>query len=96
MTPLVIFGEYAMLQSIKHILHRNLHLGFTLDNTVLERTQKDLNGYLSEFQLHLNFLLNWNDCFWWHGFIQGLVPPRPPTPPTPNLGSPLISASPPS
>ena len=43
-----------MIQSIQQILPRNLHLRFTLHNTVLERAQKILNGYLSEF---LPFLL---------------------------------------
>ena len=48
-TPPVIFGESSMIQSIQQILPRNLHLWLTLHNTVLERAQKILNGYLSEF-----------------------------------------------
>ena len=38
-----------MIQSIQQTLPRNLHLRLTLHNTVLERAQKILNGYLSEF-----------------------------------------------
>ena len=56
-TPPIIFGESSMIQSIQHTLPRNLHLGFTLHNTVLERAQKILNGYLSEFSPHLIFFV---------------------------------------
>ena len=62
MTPPIIFGEFttcscdsSMLQFIQYILPRNLHLGLTLHNTIRERTQKKLNGYLSEFLLQLYF-----------------------------------------
>ena len=44
-----------MLQFIQHILPRNLHLAFTLHDSILERAQKMLNGYLNEFLLHLYF-----------------------------------------
>ena len=44
-----------MIQSIQQILPRNLHLAFTVHGTALERTQKILNGYLSEFLPHLIF-----------------------------------------
>ena len=44
-----------MLQFIQHILPRNLHLAFTLHDSIIERAQKKLNGYLSEFLLHLYF-----------------------------------------
>ena len=46
-TPPLIFGESSMIQSIQQILPRNLHLGFTLHDTVLES--------LSEFLPHLIF-----------------------------------------
>ena len=62
MTPPIMFGEFttcscesSMLQFIQHILPRNLHLAFTLHDSILERAQKKLNGYLSEFLLHLYF-----------------------------------------
>ena len=62
MTPAITFGEFttcscesSMLQFIQSILPRNLHLAFTLHDTILERAQKKLNGYLSEFLLHLYF-----------------------------------------
>ena len=62
MTPPIMFGEFttcscesSMLQFIQHILPRNLHLAFTLHDTILERAQKKLNGFLSEFLLHLYF-----------------------------------------
>ena len=44
-----------MLQFIQHVLPRNLHLAFTLHDSILERAQKKLNGDLSEFLLHLYF-----------------------------------------
>ena len=53
MTPPIMFGEFttcscesSMLQFIQHILPRNLHLAFTLHDSILERAQKKLYGYL--------------------------------------------------
>ena len=46
-----------MIQSIQQIFPRNLHLRLTLHDTVLERAQKILNGYLSEFLPRLIFFV---------------------------------------